>query len=95
MMPHGYGVENWMVRFCKKGRLLDIWQSRSPIEISSVIYRSCPTNCGHMGAHSGLIMMMVMVMMVSVMVIIVLEALRQVGWLRQHWPQSFHRLRAF
>jgi hypothetical protein len=50
----------------------------------------------------GLMVMMAMVMvmmiamvMVLVMVITVLEALRQVGWLRQHQHRSFHRLRAF
>jgi len=50
----------------------------------------------------GLMVMMAMVMammlamaMVLVMVITVLEALRQVGWLRQCQHQSFHRLRAF
>jgi len=62
-----------------------------------------------MCAHLGLMVMLAMVMMrmmmmamvmmammmVSVMVIIVPEALREVGWLRQRWHQSFHRLGAF
>jgi hypothetical protein len=39
-------------------------------------------------------MMMAMVM-VLVMEITVLDALREVGWLRQRQHQSFHRLRAF
>jgi hypothetical protein len=43
-------------------------------------------------------MMMAMAMalvMVLVIVITVPEELGQVGWLRQHQHQSFHRLRAF
>jgi len=50
----------------------------------------------------GLMVMMAMVMamlmmamvIVLVMVITVLEAFRQVGWLRQHQHRSFHRLSA-
>jgi hypothetical protein len=47
-----------------------------------------------------LIKMMTMAMalvlvMVLVFVITVLEILGQIGWLRQHQHQSFHRLRAF
>jgi hypothetical protein len=38
---------------------------------------------------------MMAIAMVSVMVVTVLEALRQLGWLRQRQHQSFHRLRAF
>jgi len=67
------------------------------LRFSSGIYCSLPTDCGHMGAHLGLMVMMVMMamvmmamvmmvmamMMVSVMAIIVLEAIRQVGWLHQ------------
>jgi hypothetical protein len=44
------------------------------------------------------VMMMAMAMalvMVLVIVITVPEVLGQVGWLRQHQHQSFHRLRAF
>ena len=40
-------------------------------------------------------MIMIAMVMVLVMVITVLEALRQVGWLRQCQHRSFHRLRAF
>jgi len=40
-------------------------------------------------------MMMIAMVMVMVMVITVLEALREVGWLRQRQHRSFHRLRAF
>jgi uncharacterized membrane protein len=39
--------------------------------------------------------MMIAMVMVLVMVITVLEALRQVGGLRQRQHQSFHRFRAF
>jgi len=52
--------------------------------------------CAHLGLMVMMaIVMMAMVMMVWVMVIIVLEALRQVGWLHQCLHQSFHRLGAF
>jgi len=43
----------------------------------------------------AMVMAMMMIAMVMVMVITVLEALRQVGWLRQCQHRSFHRLRAF
>jgi len=32
-MPHGHGVDNCSLRFCKKGRQLDLGESRSPIQI--------------------------------------------------------------
>jgi len=38
--------------------------------------------------------MVMAIVIVLVIVIIVSEVLRQVGWLRQHQDQSFHRLRA-
>jgi len=32
-MPHGHGVDNCSLRFCRKGRQLDIGESRSPTQI--------------------------------------------------------------
>jgi len=32
-MPHGHGVDNCSLRFCKKGRQLDLGESRSPTQI--------------------------------------------------------------
>jgi len=71
-MPHGHGVDNCSLRFCREGRQLDLGESRSP---SQIFQRN--------------------LLPVLVMVIIVLEVLRQVGWLRQRQRQSFHRRRAF
>jgi len=33
-MPHGHGVDNCSVRFCRKGRQLDLGESRSPTQSS-------------------------------------------------------------
>jgi len=32
-MAYGHGVDNWSVRFCRKGRQLDLGESRSPTQI--------------------------------------------------------------
>ena len=32
-LPYGHGVYNWKLRFCWKGRQLDIWESRSHTQI--------------------------------------------------------------
>ena len=32
-MPHGHGVDNCSLRFCRKGRQLDLGESRSPTRI--------------------------------------------------------------
>jgi len=32
-MPHGHGVDNCSLRFCKKARQLDLGESKSPIQI--------------------------------------------------------------
>jgi hypothetical protein len=50
---------------------------------------------GLMAMMAMVMAMMIAMVMVLVMVITVLEALRQVGWLRQRQHRSFHRLRAF
>jgi hypothetical protein len=32
-MPHSHGVDNCSLRFCRKGRQLDLGESRSPTQI--------------------------------------------------------------
>jgi hypothetical protein len=91
-MPHGHGVDNCSLRFYRKGRKLDLGESRSPTQI---FQRNLLPASHRLWAYvctfgPGLMVMMAMAM-VLVMVIIVL---RQVGWLRQRQHQSFHRLRA-
>jgi len=88
-MPHDHGVDNCSLRYCRKGRQLDLGESRSPTQI---FRRNLLPASHRLWAYvctfgPGLMVMVAMVMamvMVSVMVIIVPEALRQVGWLRQH-----------
>jgi len=89
-MPHGHGVDNCCLTSCRKGRQLDLGEGRSPTQI---FLRNLLPASHRFWAYAcafgpGLMVMMAMVMMamamVSVMVIIVPEALRQVGWLRQH-----------
>jgi len=98
-MPHGHAVDNCILRFCRKGRQLDLGESRFPTQIfqrnqlaGSRLFRAYVCAFG-----PGLLVMIAMVMMdmvmmtmvmVLVMVIIVLEALRQVGWLHQHQHQA-------
>ena len=97
-MLHGHGVDNWSLRFRRKGRQFDLGESRSPTQIFQ--WNLVPTShrvwayvCA---VGLGLMEMMAMAMaMVIVIVIIVPEVLRQVGWLRQRQHQSFYRLRAF
>jgi len=86
-MPHGHGVDNYSLRFCRNGRQLDLGESRSPTQIFQwnlvpASHRLWAYVCAF---GPGLMVMMAMVMMamVMVMVVIVTEALRQVGWLRQ------------
>ena len=95
-MLHGHGVDNSSLRFCRKGRQLDLGESRSPTQIfqQNLLLASHRLWAYVCAFGPGLMVMMAMVM-VLVIVIIVLEALRQVGWLCQHQHQSFHRLRAF
>jgi hypothetical protein len=83
-MPHGHGVDNCRLTFCRKGRQLDHGESRSPTQM---FLRNLLPASHRLWAYvcafgPGLMVMMAMVM-VLVMVIIVLAALRQVGWLRQ------------
>jgi len=88
-MPHGHGVDNCSLTFCRKGRQLDRGESRSPTQI---FQRNLLPASHRLWAYvcafgPGLMVMMAMVIMalvmVSVMVIIVPEALRQIVWLHQ------------
>ena len=88
-MPHGHGVDNCSLGFCRKGRKLDLGESRSPTRI---FQRNLLPSSHRLWMYvcvfgSGLMVMTTMVMMamvmVSVMVIIVPEALREVGCLCQ------------
>ena len=107
-MSHGYGVDNCSLRFYRKGRQLDLGDSRSPTQIvqRKLLLAShrlwayvCAFSLGLMEMMAmAMVMAMAMAMaivMVLVIVIIVPEVLRQVGWLCQRQHQSFHRLRAF
>jgi len=102
-MPHGHD-DNCSLRYCRKGRQLDLGQSRSPTQI---FQRNLLPASHRLRAYvctfgPGLMVMIAMAMamervlvMVLVIVIILPEVLRQVGWLRQRQRQSFYRLRAF
>ena len=88
-MPHGHVVDNCSFRFCRKGRQLDLGESRSPTQIiqrnlllaSDGLWANvCAFGLGPMVTMA--MVMMVMVTM-SVMVIIVPETLRPAGWLCQ------------
>jgi len=90
-MPYGHGVDNCSLRFCRKGRQLDLGESRSPTQFSQrnlqpVSHRFWAYVCAF---GPGLMVVMVMVM------VMVPKALSQVGWLCQRQRQSFHRLQAF
>ena len=86
--PHGHGVDNSSLTFCRKGRQLDLGESKSPTQI---FQRNLLPASHRLWAYVcvfglGLMVMIAMVMMamvmVSVVVIIVPEALRQEGCLR-------------
>jgi len=89
-MPHGHGVDNCSLRFCRKGRQFDLGVSRSPTQIfQRNLVRASHQFWAYVCAFGlGLMEMMAMAMamamvLVIVIVIIVSEVLRQVGWLRQ------------
>jgi len=107
-MPHGHGVDNWSLRFGRKGRQFELGKNRSPTKIfqRNLVLTShrlwayvCAFGLGLMEMVTmAMVLAMAMAMamvMVLVIVIIVPEGLRLVGWLRQRQHQSFHRLRAF
>jgi len=80
MMPRDHGVNNCSPGFCRKGRQLDIGESRSPTQIfQRNLLPASERFWPYVYAFGvGLMVMMAMVM-VLVMVIIVQEVLRQVG----------------
>jgi hypothetical protein len=108
MIPQGHGVDNCSLRFCRKGRQLDLGESRSPTQFSQQNLQPVSRRFWAYVYASGLglivmmvMVMMVMAMMVMVMIVIVImvmvmvpKALSQVGWLCQYQCQSINRLRA-
>jgi len=96
-MPHGHGVDNCSIRYCRKGRPLDLGEGRLPTQIvqgnmlpafHGLRVYVCTFGPGlmvGMVTMAMLIMAMVMMAMVMVLVIVIIvpEELRQVGWLRQ------------
>jgi len=99
-MLHTHGVDNCSLRFRREGRQLDLGESRSPTQIfqQNLVPASdrlwAYVRAFGPGLMGKMAMAMAMVMVLAI-VIIVPEVLIQVGWLRQHQHQSFHRLRAF
>jgi hypothetical protein len=89
MMPPGHGVDNCSHIFYRKGRELDLGESRSPTEILQLKLLPashrlwafvCAFSMGLMVILAMVMaMMMIVMVMVLVMVITVLEALRQEG----------------
>jgi len=89
-MPHGHGVDNCSLRFCRNGRQFELGESRSPTQIFQrnlllASHRLRPHSCAFslplmvmMAAAMAMAMAMAIVM-VLVIVIIVPEVLRQVG----------------
>jgi hypothetical protein len=103
MIPQGYGVDNYSLRFCRKGRQLDLRESRSPTQFSQRNLQPVSNRFWAYGYPSGLGLMVMMVMVMTVMVMMVMvmmvmvmvpKALSQVGWLCQCQSQSINRLRA-
>jgi len=50
--PHTHGVDNCSLRFRRKGRQLNLVESRSPTQISQRNLAPLPIDCGRMCAHS-------------------------------------------
>jgi len=100
-MPHTHGVDNCSLRFRRKGRQLDLGESRSPTQIFQrnlvpASHRLWAYECAFGPGLTGKMAMAMAMAMAMVMVLaIVIIVLIQVGWLRQRQHQSFHRLRAF
>jgi hypothetical protein len=88
-MPQGHGVDNCSLRFCRKGRQLDLGESRSPTQFAK---RNLQPVSRRFWAYAYAFGPRLMVMMVMVMVLMVPKALSQVGWLRQCQSQSINRL---
>jgi hypothetical protein len=85
-MPHSHSVDNCSLRFCGKGRQLDLGKSRSRTQFSQ--RNQLPASdrfWAYVCVFGPVVMEMVMVP----------KTLSQVGWLRQRQHQSIHRLKAF
>jgi len=91
-MPHGHGVDNCSLRFCRNGRQFELGESRSPTQMfqRNLLPAShrlwayvCAFSLGlmeMMATAMAMAMAMAMaIVMVLVIVIIVPEVLRQVG----------------
>jgi hypothetical protein len=96
-MPHSHVVDNCSLRFRRKGRQLDLGESRSPTHIVQrnqvpASHRLLAYVCAFGPGLTGkMAMVMAMVMVLAIVIIVLI----QVGWLRQRQHQSFHTLRAF
>jgi len=76
-MPHGHGVENRRLQVCRKGRQLDLGESRFPTQILQqnllpVSYRLWAYMCAF---GLGLMVMMAMVMEAMVKLVMVIMAM--------------------
>ena len=63
-MPHDHGVDNCSLRFCRKGRQLDLGESRSPTQIFQrnllpASHQLCVIGCA---LGPGMMVMMAMAM---------------------------------
>jgi len=98
-MPHSHSVDNCSLRYYRKDRQLDFGKSRSSTQFSQQNLQPASRRfwayvCAFGPGLMAMMAMMEMMMMVMVMVMVP-KVLSQVGWLRQHQRQSFHRLKAF
>jgi hypothetical protein len=87
-MPQGHGVDNCSLRFCRRGRQLDLGESRSPTQFSQRNLQpvSCQFWAYVCAIGPGLMVMIMVMVMVTVMVmamVMVPKAHSRVGWLRQ------------
>jgi len=103
-MPHGHGVDNCSLGFCRNDGQFELGESRSPTQIfqQNLLPAShllwvyvCAFSPGLKEVMAMAMAMVMAIVMMLVIVIIVPEVLGQVGWLRQRQHQSFHRPRAF
>jgi len=79
-MPQGHGVDNCSLRFCRKGRQLDLGESRSPTQFSQRNLQPVSRRFWAYAYTFGprLMVMMVMVMMVMVLVIVMVMVMMMV-----------------
>jgi hypothetical protein len=95
-MPHPHGVDDCSLRFRRKGRQVDLGESRSPTQIFQqnllpASHRLWAYVCAFgLGLMGKIAMAMTMVMVLAIVIIVLI----QLGCLRQRQHQSFHELRA-